>query len=160
MVNSSAWARGEADRSPPSLDALRGAQSGHASAATTQAVRTATQRSSASIAQLGREPGITSRKWHKLSTVEDVNTWPKEPALDASKPGRGGDDRRVPAPFAAAAGRLPLCSAAIDPAPDAVSATSVPAAARNLAPSRCRGRQTQAPEVQVLTHRVLPYGHR
>ncbi len=45
--------------------------------------------------------------------------------------------------------------AAVHPAPDSVSAASQPATARHPAPARCRGRQTQAPEVQALPHRVL-----
>jgi hypothetical protein len=54
----------------------------HGSATTTYAVRSAIQRSQASIAELSRELGInpkTVAKWRKRATVEDLNTGPKEP---------------------------------------------------------------------------------
>ncbi len=73
--------------------------------------------------------------------------------------GRGGDGRRIPAAHVAAIGRLPLCPAVVDPAPDAVSASPMPTASWHLAPAGCRGRQTQAPEVQALSHRLLPHRH-
>ena len=74
--------------------------------------------------------------------------------------GRGGDGRRVPAPHAAATGRLSLRPSALDPTPDAVSAASVPAASRHLPSAGHPRRQAEAPEVQALPHRVLPYRHR
>lgn len=52
------------------------------SATTTHAVRAATQRSQTSIAELSRELGInpkTVAKWRKRTTVEDMNTGPREP---------------------------------------------------------------------------------
>ncbi len=54
----------------------------HGSATTTHAVRTAIQRSQASIAELSRELGVnpkTVAKWRKRQTVEDQKTGPKEP---------------------------------------------------------------------------------
>lgn len=54
----------------------------HGSATTTHAVRSAIQRSQASLAQLSRELGInpkTVAKWRKRGTVEDLKTGPKEP---------------------------------------------------------------------------------
>jgi hypothetical protein len=54
----------------------------HGSATTTHAVRTAIQRSQASLAQLSRELGInpkTVAKWRKRATVEDMKTGPTEP---------------------------------------------------------------------------------
>ena len=49
------------------------------------------------------------------------------------------DDRRNPASYAAAAGRLPLCPSAIDTASDAVSVASMLAAAWHLPSARNRG---------------------
>ncbi len=54
----------------------------HGSATTTHAVRTAIQRSQASLAQLSKELGInpkTVAKWRKRATVEDMKTGPTEP---------------------------------------------------------------------------------
>ena len=58
----------------------------HGSATTTQAVRAATQRSQASLAQLRRELGIdpkTVAKWRKRATAEDLKIGPKEPRSTA-----------------------------------------------------------------------------
>lgn len=63
--------------------------------------------------------------------------------------GRGSDDRHIPAPQVAAAGRLPLCRAVDDPAPDPFSVAPMSATAWHLSPARRRGRQAQAPEVQA-----------
>ncbi len=82
---------------------------------------------------------------------------PEGAALDGSDRGRGGDDRRLSTAHAAAAGRLPLRSAALDPAPDALGATSVPAAAWHLPPAGRRGGKAQTTEVQALRDRVLSY---
>jgi transposase-like protein len=49
----------------------------HASAATTNAVRAAIQRSQASLARLSKELGITPKtvaKWRKRATAEDLKT--------------------------------------------------------------------------------------
>lgn len=73
--------------------------------------------------------------------------------------GRGGNGRRIPTAHAAAIGRLSLCPAVVDPAPDAVSASPRPTASWHLAPVGCRVRQTQTPEVQALPHRLLPHRH-
>ncbi len=82
-------------------------------------------------------------------------------ALDGFDRSRGSCDRRVPAPYASAAGRrLPLRIAAFDPAPDALGAASLSSAAWHLAPAGCRRRQTQAAEVQAVSHRLLPHRHR
>ena len=66
---------------------------------------------------------------------------------------RGGDGRRLPKAHAPATGRLSLCPAVVDPASDTVGIAQVLAASRHLASSGCRGRQTQAPEVQALPDR-------
>ena len=53
----------------------------HGSAMTTFAVRTAIQRSQASISELSRELGInlkTVAKWRKRQTVKDGETGPKD----------------------------------------------------------------------------------
>lgn len=63
--------------------------------------------------------------------------------------GRGHEDRAFGIEVAAV----------IDPASDAVSASPMPTASWHLAPAGCRGRQTQAPEVQALSDRVLPHRH-
>ena len=78
-------------------------------------------------------------------------------SLDGPVRGRGGNGRGVPPPYAAAAGRLPLCPAVIYPASDTVSASSLPSATRHLAPAGCRRRQAQASEVQALPYRLLPH---
>jgi len=72
---------------------------------------------------------------------------------------RGSDDRGISSPHAAAFGRLPLRSTAINPAPDPFSVAPVLAAARHLALARCRRGQAQAREVQALPHRLLPHRH-
>lgn len=54
----------------------------HGSATTTFAVRAATQRSQASLAQLSQDLGInpkTVAKWRKRATVGDLKTGPREP---------------------------------------------------------------------------------
>jgi transposase InsO family protein len=54
----------------------------HGSATTTHAVRTAIQRSEASIAELSRTYGVnpkTVAKWRKRATVDDRKTGPKDP---------------------------------------------------------------------------------
>ena len=54
----------------------------HGSATTTHAVRSAIQRSQASLAALSRELGInpkTVAKWRKRTTVDDLKTGPKAP---------------------------------------------------------------------------------
>jgi transposase InsO family protein len=57
---------------------------------------------------------------------------------------RGGSRRRrVPAPHAPAAGRLPLRPPAHDPSPHAVGAASLPPAARDQPAARGRGRQAR-----------------
>jgi transposase-like protein len=54
----------------------------HASAATTNAVRAAIQRSQASLTQLSQELGInpkTVTKWRKRAMAKDLKTGPREP---------------------------------------------------------------------------------
>lgn len=51
-------------------------------ATTTHAVRATIQRSQASLATLGREPGINPKKvakWRKRATVDNLKTGPKVP---------------------------------------------------------------------------------
>ena len=95
------------------------------------AVKAANQRSQASLPALSEEPGInpkTVAKRRKRATVEDLKDGPERSALDGSDRGRRSGDRRIPASYAAAAGRLPPCPAAVHPAPDALGAAPVPAA--------------------------------
>ena len=85
------------------------------------AVRAAIQRSQASLSQLSRELGInpmTVARWRKRADGA---------ALDGSDGSRRSGNRRVPAPNAPSAGRLPLCPAAVYPAFDTVSPASLPA---------------------------------
>ena len=119
----------------------------HGSATTTYAVRAAIQRSQASLAQLSGEFGInpkTVAKWRKRATVRGPEDRSEGAALDGPDRGGRGDDRRVPASHAAAAGRLPLRAAADDPAPDAVSPSPLPAAAWHLPLAGRRRGQAEA----------------
>ena len=80
---------------------------------------------------LSEEPGInpkTVAKRRKRATAEDLKDGPERAALDGSDRGRRSGDRRIPASYAAAAGRFPPCPAAVHPAPDALGAAPVPAA--------------------------------
>ena len=83
---------------------------------------------------------------------------------------RGGDYRRFPAAHAVAAGRLPLCVPADDPAPDAIvpqendpldhflifGTAPLFAAARHQPIARGRWRQACEAEIQGLPARLLP----
>jgi len=90
---------------------------------------TATIASFASGAERGtRHRSEDGCQWRKRATVEDLKDGPERSALDGSDRGRRSGDRRIPASYAAAAGRLPPCPAAVHPAPDALGAAPVPAA--------------------------------
>ncbi len=80
-------------------------------------------------------------------------------AVHRADRGRRGDGCRIPAAHASAFGRLPKCPAVADPASGSIIASPMPTASWHLAPAGCRGRQTQAPEVQSLSHRLLPHRH-
>ena len=77
---------------------------------------------------------------------------PHRTAVHCADGGRGSRDRCVPASYTTAIGRLPLCPSALNPASNAVSATSVFATAWHLASAGYRGGQAQAAEVQALPH--------
>lgn len=68
---------------------------------------------------------------------------------DCDQPSCYCDDRRIPAAYSPAAGRLPLYSPALASAFDAVSATSVSSATWHLALAGCSGRQAQAAELTL-----------
>ena len=73
--------------------------------------------------------------------------------------GRGGDGCRVSTLLAPAAWRLSPSTTADAPAIDAVYVSSMPAAPWHLAPAGCPRVQAEAPAVQMLSNRRLPYGH-
>ena len=135
----------------------------HGSATTTEAVRRAIQHSQESLRALAKRYGINQKtvaKWKKRSSVADLPTGPREPKSTVLY-GRGGSHhRRLPAAYAAAARRLPLCAPADDPAPDALIPASLPAAARHL-PAAGRGRrQAGKKKFKTLSDRLLPHRHR
>ncbi|KIU01640.1 hypothetical protein QU38_00590, partial [Staphylococcus aureus] len=86
--------------------------------------------------------------------------WAEGPSFHHPVRSRGGDGCSLPAAHPAAAGRLPLCVAAVGPASDLISATPLPAATRHLPSAGRRGRQAEAPALQTLPDRLLPQGHR
>ena len=101
--------------------------------------RAAIQRSQASRTTLSQEFGInpkTVAKWRKRATVEDLKTGPKAPHSTTLSE---ADEAMVVA-FRRHT-LLPLRLAAVDPAVDALSAASLPAAAWYLPPAGYRGRQ-------------------
>ena len=89
----------------------------HGSATTTEAVRRAIQLRQESVRALAKRYGVsptTVQKWRKRSTTADAPMGPKEPVNRSDARG-GGDRRRVPTAYVAAAGRLPLRPPAHDP---------------------------------------------
>lgn len=85
---------------------------------------------------------------------------PQGAAFDDSLAGGRGGHRCLSALYAAAAGRLPLCLTANDPAPDAILIAAVLATSWHWPAARCRGRQAGEEEVQELPDRLLPYRYR
>ena len=71
--------------------------------------------------------------------------------------GRGGYDRRIPAPNAAAAGRRSRMLAGFDPKADTQRASSVSAAARHLAPAGKRGNRLEARPLRRDGDRLRPH---
>ena len=133
----------------------------HGSATTTEAIRRAIQNSQESLRALARRYGInpkTVAKWKKR-TRSLICQPVRRSQVDGAIARRGGRHRRLSAPHAVAAGRLPLCAAADDPASDALVTASLPAAARHQPIARGRGRQAGEEEVQGLPDRLLPYRH-
>lgn len=113
----------------------------HGSATTTHAVKAAIQRSQAPLSQRGSELGInpkTVANWHKRATVEDMKAGPPEPSSTVLNKARKAMIVAFPKAHKAAAGRLPSCPQAFDPAPDAVSVAPVPAASRESARPSCK----------------------
>ncbi len=119
----------------------------HGSATTTHAFRAAIQRSQASLATLSRELGINPKtvpKWRKRATVEDMKTGPQaahSTTLSEAEEAVVVTFRRhtlLPLACSRKGGGLPVCVAAIDTAPDPVSAASLPPAGRHLPPAGYR----------------------
>jgi hypothetical protein len=84
------------------------------------------------------EPGA----WHQPQDRSEVaqtcdsrilQDWAEGTTINGPDRSRGGDHRRIQTAYIVAAGRLPLCSAAVHPAFDAFGAASVPSAAWHLA---------------------------
>src|SRR3546814_1525824 len=71
-----------------------------------------------------------------------------------------GDHRCFSQAHTAAAGRLPLCTVAHDPTPDALFTAPLPAAPRRLPAARGRRRDTGKEEVQALPDRPFPPRYR
>lgn len=133
---------------------------------TTHAVRAAIQRSQASLSALSREFGINPKTVAKRATVEDLQTGPKAPhstTLSEAEEAMVVAFRRhtlLPLACPRVGGGLPLRAVAIDPAPDAVSVASLPAAAWDLPPAGRRRRQTEAATLQALSDWFLPHRYR
>jgi hypothetical protein len=129
----------------------------HASATTTEAVRRAIQHSQESLA-LATRYGVNPKtvlKWRKRSFVADLPTGPREAKILGPVSRRGGDHRRVPAPYPPAARRLSLRLAGNRSPSDAVVPASLLATTRHQpAPGGRRGKDREE-EVQVLCDRLL-----
>ena len=134
----------------------------HGSATTTEAIRRAIQHSQASLRTLAKRYGINQKT---------VAKWKRGRRSPIFRPARGSRGRRfcrsrrrqssLPSDaYAAAAGRLPLCAAADDPASDALITASLPAAPRHRPAAGGRGRQAGEAKVQGLSDRLLPHRHR
>lgn len=78
----------------------------HGCATTTEAVRRAIQNSQESLRALARRYGINQKtvaKWKQRETVADRPTGPKKSQVDRPFHRGGGDHRRFPAAYFAAA---------------------------------------------------------
>ena len=75
--------------------------------------------------------------------------WAVGTAIYGVNRGRRSDGGRIPASYAAAVGRLPLCPAVIDPAHDPFGTVPASAASWHLAPAGHPRRHAEAPEVQA-----------
>ena len=135
----------------------------HGSATTTHAVRTAIQRSQASLSTLSRELGInpkTVAKWRKRATVEDLKTGPKAPhstTLTQAEEAAVVAFRRHTL--------LPLddCLYALQPSIlhlSAVRAAPLPVTPWHLPSAGHRRRQAEAGALQTLPDWLLPRGYR
>ena len=135
----------------------------HGSATTTEAVRRAIQHSQESLRALAKRYGINQKtvaKWKKRTSVADLPTGPKEPKSTVLSIEEEAIIVAFRQAYAAAAGRLPLCASADDPAPDAFIPASLPATAWHLPVARRRRRQAAEEEVQELPDRLLPHRYR
>ena len=95
---------------------------------TTKAVRRAIQNSQESLRTLAKRYGINQKtvaKWKQRETVADLPTGPKEATSTVLSIEE--DHRCVPAAYADAARRLPLCAAADLPASERSSCSLPPA---------------------------------
>ena len=132
----------------------------HGSATTTETIRRAIQHSQASLRALSKRYGInrkTVAKWRQRTSVADQCTGPKDPHSTVLSPEDEAVVVGLSASHAPAAGRLPLCAAGHDPAPDPLVAASLPAAPWDQPIAGGRRRQTQAVALQGLSARLLPY---
>ena len=85
---------------------------------------------------------------------------PEGSSFDGAEYRGGGRHRGIPPSHAAAAGRLPLCTAGDDPAPDALVAAPLSAAARHQPVARGDRRQGTQAQVQDIPDRLLSYRSR
>ena len=108
-------------------------------------------------------PGDQPQDGGEVAQAPDFGGF-KDGADDAALHGpdrsRRGSGRRIPAIDSAAARRLPLRVAALDPSPNTVGAASVPPAAPHLSPARHGGRQAEATALQALPDRLLSHRYR
>ena len=135
----------------------------HGSATTTEAIRRAIQHSQESLRALAKRYGINQKtvaKWKKRTLGRRSADRAEGPEVDGAVDRGGGDHRRLPAAYAAAARRLPLRPAADDSAPDTLVPASLPAASWHQPLAGCRRRQAGEEEVQDLPDRLLPHRHR
>src|SRR5919199_922672 len=93
---------------------------------------------------------------HRRGPANGAQTAP----LDRADLGGRGCHRRLSPTHPLAAGRLPLCPAAHDPAPHAIIAAPLSATPRHRSPARHRRRQAQALLLQGLPDRFLPHRYR
>jgi hypothetical protein len=132
----------------------------HGSATTTAAVRRAIQHSQESLRALASRYGSQSEDRRQVEEAElggrsaDRSERTK---VDGPLDRGGGDHRRLQAPYAIAARRLPLRASADDPPSDPFVVAPLSAAAWDRAAAGYRGRQGAKEEVQVLSDRLLPH---
>jgi transposase InsO family protein len=109
---------------------------------------------------LSKRRGInpkTVAKWKRRTSVSDLPTGPKDAkstTLSIEEEG-GGDHRRLPQAYTAAAGRLSLCLAGHDPEPDTVIAAPLPAAPWDQPVAR--GYRVTASAFPVALIAAVPY---
>ncbi|MFN4194075.1 MAG: hypothetical protein ACK4FR_14180, partial [Tabrizicola sp.] len=132
----------------------------HGSGPTKHAVRSAMQRSKASLTSLSRVPGPNPKRmagWRERATVEDIKTGPTEERstvlIDSERPMvvvfRKYTRLRLDDRLHAGQPSIPhLTRSALQP---------MTSEAAHLASAGCGGRRAQAAEAQAVSHRVLPH---